>query len=174
MAAMTANEDEINAARRERKWEEMKITGWATPPHYDEQTHNLKWAINLSTSRDNFKSVFINEKIQLLGRGGVMKAVLVTDPPTFKADEAEADKLLAANFGYVAGQKYSEWKTGDKVAAYGLGALVLGGAGVLASKAGLFAKLGALLAAGWKVVVVAAVAMGGAVKKFWKKITGRV
>jgi uncharacterized membrane-anchored protein len=134
MESMTANQDEANAARKARGWDEMKVTGWATPPHYDEKTNNLKWAINLTTSRDNFKTTFINESIRLLGRGGVMEATLVTDPPTFKADEATAEQLLSANFGFVAGQKYSEWKSGDKIAAYGLGALVLGGAGVLAGR----------------------------------------
>jgi uncharacterized membrane-anchored protein len=173
MQTMTANEEEINAERQKQHWEAMKTVGWATKPHYDEQTHNLKWAINLSTSADNFKSVFINESIRLLGRGGVMEVTLVCGTEKFKADEAEADKLLAANFGYVSGQKYSEWKTGDKVAAYGLGALVLGGAGVLAAKAGLFAKLGVFLAAAWKFVLVALVALGGFFKKLWKKITGR-
>jgi hypothetical protein len=39
----------------------MKLAGWATPPHYDYSTNNLKWAINLTSSQDGFKEVFINE-----------------------------------------------------------------------------------------------------------------
>ncbi len=113
MAAMTEHEDEVNAARKARGWDAMKVTGWATQPHYDEHTHNLKWAINLTSSADNFKGVFINESIRLLGRGGVMKVTLVCDTEDFKPSEAAVDKLLAASFGYVSGQKYSEWKTGD-------------------------------------------------------------
>lgn len=173
LKALTADESEINEARKERGWDAMKITGWATAPHYDTTTHHLKWAINLTSSRDNFKSVFINESIRLLGRGGVMKVTLVCDTEDFKASEVAVDKLLAADFSYVSGQKYSEWKSGDKIAAYGLGALVLGGAGVVASKAGLFAKLGVFFAKFIKVIIVGFVALGAFFAKLWKKITGR-
>jgi uncharacterized membrane-anchored protein len=173
MKTMTANEDEINTERQKRGWEAMKTVGWATKPHYDEQTHNLKWAVNLSTSGDNFKSVFINESIRLLGRGGVMEVTLVCGTEQFKASEVAADQLLAGSFGYVSGQKYSEWKAGDKIAAYGLGALVLGGAGVMAGKAGLFAKLGVFFAKFLKVIVVGVAALGAFFVKLWKKITGR-
>ncbi len=173
LTTMTFNQEEANAARKDKGWSTMKILGWANPPHYDEKTHNLKWAINLNSSADNFKSTFINESIRLLGRGGVMEVTLVSGNDSFKSDEAASDALLASSFEYTAGQKYSEFRSGDKIAEYGLGALVLGGAGVLAAKAGLFAKLGVFLASAWKLVVVAIVALGGFFKKMWKKITGR-
>jgi uncharacterized membrane-anchored protein len=72
----------------------------------------------------------------------------------------------------VSGQKYSEFKSGDKVAAYGLSALVLGGAGVMAAKMGLFAKLGVILGKFWKGIVFGLIALGALVKKFWDKIIG--
>ena len=172
MSAMAENQDAANAARKERGWDEMKLQGWATEPHYDTKTNNLKWAINLSSSQDNFKEIWINESIRLLGRGGVMNVTLASDTQVFKAAEADADKLLAENFAYVAGQKYSEFKSGDKVAAYGLSALVLGGAGAMAAKAGLFAKLGAMLGKAWKVVVFALIALGAVLKKFFNRLTG--
>jgi uncharacterized membrane-anchored protein len=173
MQSMTAGQDSANEARKKRGWDAMKMQGWATPPHYDEKTHNLKWAFNLSSSRDNFKDVWINENIRLLGRSGVVNVTLVTGGPTFKASEAEADQLLATNFNYVAGQKYSEFKAGDKVAKYGLAALVLGGAGVVAAKAGLLANLGIFFAKAWKVIVVAVLAAGGYLVRLWKKIIGK-
>ena len=172
MKAMTANEDEVNAARKKRGWDEMKIKGWATAPYYDTKTNNLKWAINLATSQDGFKDVFINESIRLLGRGGVMNVTLVTDTPGFKVAETTADKLLAENFSYVAGQKYAEFKSGDKVAAYGLSALVLGGAAVTAAKLGWFAKLGVFFGKAWKAIVVALVAVAVGIKKLFGRITG--
>jgi uncharacterized membrane-anchored protein len=172
MKAMTENEDDVNSERKGRGWDAMKVKGWATAPHYDDKTHNLKWAINLASSRDNFKSVWINESIRLLGRGGVMKVTLVVDPPQFKAAEIAAEKMLSDNYSYVAGEKYSEFKKGDKVAAYGLTALVLGGAGVMAVKAGLLGKLGYLLAKLWKVVVALVVVVLAGLKKLLNKITG--
>ncbi|MBL9187652.1 MAG: DUF2167 domain-containing protein [Opitutaceae bacterium] len=173
MKAMTANEDEANAERKRRGWDEMKITGWATQPHYDEKTNNLKWAINLTSSHDQFKEVFINESIRLLGRGGVMNVTLVSGGgAAFKAAETEAEKLLAANFAYIDGQKYSEFKSGDKVAAYGLAALVLGGGAVAAAKLGWLASLGVWFGKFWKMIVAGLVAVGLGIKKLFGKVTG--
>jgi uncharacterized membrane-anchored protein len=172
MKSMTDGQDAANAERKKRGWDEVKLKGWSTPPHYDAKTNNLKWAINLSSSQDQFKEVWINESIRLLGRGGVMNVTLVSDTPGFKAAEADAEKLLGTNFAYVSGQKYAEFKAGDKVAAIGLSALVLGGAGVMAAKMGLFAKLGVLLGKFWKAIVVGLIAIGAGIKKLLDKIIG--
>ena len=173
MKAMTENEDESNEARKQRGWDEIKLKGWATKPHYDEATHNLKWAINLASSQDKFREVFINESIRLLGRGGVMNVTLVSGSgDAFKAAEIEADKLLAKNFAYVSGQKYAEFKTGDRVAAYGLSALVLGGGAVMAAKLGWLASLGVWFGKMWKAIVFGVVALGAAIKKLFNKVTG--
>ena len=172
MSSMTENQTAANEARKSRGWDEMKLQGWATPPHYDEKTNNLKWAFNLSSSQDSFKDVWVNGSIRLLGRGGVMNVTLVTDTANFKQAEVEADRLLAGNFNYVTGQKYAEFKPGDKVAKYGLAALVLGGGVAAAAKLGLLAQLGAFLGKAWKLVVAAVVGMGIAIKKLLNKFTG--
>lgn len=172
MKTMSEGQEEANADRKQRGWDELKLKGWATAPHYDPKTNHLKWAINLASSRDGFKEVWINESIRLLGRGGVMNVTLATGDAGFKAAEAQAEKLLAENFSYVAGQKYAEFKSGDKIAAYGLSALVLGGGAALAAKAGLFAKLGVLFSKFWKVIVVALIAVGAVLRKLFNKVTG--
>jgi len=169
---MSEGQEEANAERKSRGWDQLKLKGWATAPHYDEKTNNLKWAINLTTSHDNYTKVFINESIRLLGRAGVMNVTLATGNEGFKAAEADAEKLLATNFAYVSGQKYSEFKAGDKVAAYGLSALVLGGGAVLAAKMGWLAALGAWFSKMWKALVFVVVALGAALKQLWNKITG--
>lgn len=173
MASMTENQAEANTARKERGWDEMKVRGWVKPPHYDERTHNLKWSFNLSSSSDDFASTWINQNIRLLGRAGVMNVTLVGDPETFAAADIAADALLSDSFTYVEGQRYAEFRKGDKVAEYGLAALVLGGAGAVAAKTGLLAKLGLLLAKGWKLIVIAFIAVGSFLKKLLNKITGR-
>jgi len=171
MKSMSEGQEAANEDRKSRGWDQMKLKGWATPPHYDATTNNLKWAINLSSSQDEFKQIWINESIRLLGRAGVMNVTLASSNDGFKVAEAEADKLLAGNFSYVSGQKYAEFKSGDKVAAYGLSALVLGGAGVLAAKAGLLAKLGILLGKFWKAIVFGLIAIAAVLKKLLNKIT---
>lgn len=61
------------------------------------------------------------------------------------------------------GHRYGDYVAGmDKVAAYGIGGLI---AGKLAAKAGLFKLLLVFAAKFWKLLVVAAVAIGAFVKK---------
>ncbi len=172
MSSMSENQDAANAARKERGWDEMRLKGWATPPHYDPKTNNLKWAINLTSSQDNHQEAWINGSIRLLGRGGVMNVTLVSDTAVFKQAEVEADQLLAGGFHYVSGQKYAEFKAGDKVAQYGLAALVLGGGVAAAAKVGLLAQLGAFLGKAWKAVVAGLVAVAVGIKKLFNKVTG--
>lgn len=172
LKSLQESQDADNEERQKRGWDRMKVVDWATAPHYDAKTNNLKWAINLASSRDSFKEVWINESVRILGRGGVMNATLVTEPAAFKEAETEADALLAGNFSYRAGEKYAEFKAGDKVAEYGLAALVLGGAGAVAVKTGLFAAIASFFGKMWKALVLVVIAGASALGKLWGKIRG--
>jgi uncharacterized membrane-anchored protein len=74
---------------------------------------------------------------------------------------------------FVSGQRYSEWREGDKVAAFGLVALVAGGAGLAAGKLGLLGKLWKLVAAMvvaiWKLAAVAVAGLIAWIKSLFKK-----
>jgi len=116
------------AANRERKrrgWGTLSVEGWATKPFYDRATNNLTWAI---TAHDNEGGRTVNHSVRLLGRGGVMHADLVTTPDALTALVPTFNGMIGG-FSYSPGYKYAEWRSGDKVAAYGLTALVAGGAG---------------------------------------------
>lgn len=66
-----------------------------------------------------------------------------------------------------AGQRYTDFdKSTDKLAAYGIGALVAGG---IAAKAGLFAKLGVMLLALKKFIVLGIAAVAGLFKKLFRR-----
>lgn len=172
LASMREGQDAANEARRKQGWDEMRIVGWANPPHYDEQTHNLTWALKLSSSQDNYQSVWINENIRLLGRGGYMNVILVASPEEYQAASQATGTLLAGNFAYTQGHRYAEWKQGDKIAAVGLSALVLGGGAAVAAKMGWLAKLGGLFAKLGKGVIVIIGAIGAGIAKLFKKISG--
>jgi uncharacterized membrane-anchored protein len=78
------------------------------------------------------------------------------------------------NYEYVAGSRYAEWRQGDKVAKYGLTALIAGGAGAAAMKLGLFGKLwkfalGIVLALKKLLIVAVAGAVAFAKKLFGKR-----
>lgn len=156
-----------NEQRKEMGASPMHVLGWYEKPHYDQATHNLVWAINGKSEGDTENT--INYDIRLLGRRGYMSATLVTSPGEMAAALPEVNSLLAA-YTFKPGERYAEFKEGDKVAEYGLAALVLGGAGAAAAKLGLFAKLGKLLAKGGKLILVGLIALGAALKRLF---TGR-
>lgn len=156
--------EEGNKERKEMGVDPIEIVGWFEKPHYDVNTHNLVWAIEGKSKQDGL----VNYDVRLLGRRGYVSATLVTDPKALSADLPHVQSLLGG-FTFNEGNRYAEWKSGDKVAEYGLAALVAGGAGAAALKLGLFAQLAKLLAKGWKLVVVGFAALTGWVKRLLGK-----
>ena len=160
--------DAGNDERRKRGWEPIFLTGWERPPYYDDSTHNLTWALRVASASDTS----INHSVRLLGRGGVMKVDLVISPDAFADALPTFDEMIGGTT-FVSGQRYSEWRSGDKVAKYGLTALVAGGAGAAAMKLGLFGKLwkviATALAAAGKAIVAGVVAIGA----FFKRLFGK-
>jgi uncharacterized membrane-anchored protein len=156
-----------NKMRRDRGWDEMQVVGWQTAPHYDTQTNRLEWAIDGKNLRTN--GTVVNFNTRILGRGGVMSAVLVSSPDNL--DEAIADfKSTLTGLEYLPGQRYAEYKPGDKIAKYGLAALITGGAAAIAVKTGLWKVILGGLVAGWKFIAAAAVAIfGGLARRFKRK-----
>ncbi|HEX5221362.1 MAG TPA: DUF2167 domain-containing protein [Verrucomicrobiae bacterium] len=167
LKAIKAGNDEANKERERYGSAPLIITGWEQEPQYDDKTHNLTWAIRATSEGEPV----LNYNTRLLGRKGVMEVVLVCDPADLQKILPTFNGLLG-DYKFNTGQAYAEYKPGDKVAKYGLGALVLGGAAVGAAKLGLFAWLAVFLKKGWKVVVIAAVALAAGVKKILNKITG--
>ena len=148
--------EESNKIRRERGFTGLHITGWETPPNYNEDTHNLEWAIK---GEDDNGELFVNHNTRILGRNGVMSVTLVVDPislsrvlPTFREH--------MKGFSYQSGQKYAEFRKGDKIAKYGLTALVVGGAAAVAVKTGIFKWL-------WKLLIPIAIGIGALLKKLF-------
>ena len=131
---------------------------WHMPPHYDSNRKRLEWGMRL---RDEKGGLHVNYTSRLLGRSGVMSAVLVSSPQSLNEDMKAFNGALAG-YQFNAGEQYAEFKSGDKIAEYGLAALVVGGAA--AAKAGLFKSLGKFL---W--VIIGGAAMGGwaLLKKFF-------
>lgn len=153
---------EQNAAGNEEKkkqgYQALVMEGWALPPRYDSDNKRLEWGTLL---RAEDKTLVANVSTRILGRSGYTSAVLVTSPETLDADLKDF-KTALKDFDYVSGEKYSEWKEGDKVAAYGLGALVLGGAAAAVSSKGGFKVIGLA-------ILGALAAVGGFLKKLFGK-----
>lgn len=141
-----------NEERKRLGMRPIYTDGWHVPPHYDASTKRLEWGMRL---RDEKGGLHVNYTSRLLGRSGVMSAILVSSPQTLNEDMKAFNGALAG-YDFVPGEKYAEFKSGDKIAEYGLAALVVGGAAAAAAKAGLFKSLGKFL---W--VIIGGAAMGG-------------
>jgi len=159
---------EANKERQRAGNPPLEIVGWEVPPKYDATTHNLEWAIR-ATSEGR---PLLNYNTRLLGRKGVMEVVLVVDPEKLP-ETLPVFRNLLTGYSFTSGQTYAEYRSGDKVAKYGLAALVLGGAAVGAAKLGLLAPLILFLKKAWKLVVVAIAVFAASLKKVFVKLFGR-
>lgn len=157
-----------NEARKERGWAPIRIVGWHTKPFYNKETNNLEWCIEGESEGRKI----INYNTRILGRGGVMSANLLVNPDELATTLPVVRKLLAG-YSFTQGKRYGEWKAGDKVAKYGLSALVVGGAVGVAAKMGLLAKFMGLLAKGGKAIILLLAAVGAGLFSLVKKLLGR-
>jgi uncharacterized membrane-anchored protein len=160
--------DEANKERENAGSPPLVVVGWEIPPKYDETTHNLEWSIR-ATEEGN---PLLNYNTKLLGRKGVMDTILVVQPDNLQ-DTLPQFQALLANYRYQSGQSYAEFRPGDKVAEYGLAALIVGGAAVGAAKLGLLGPLILILKKAWKLVVVAFAALVTAIKRGFNALFGR-
>src|ERR1051326_4365050 len=138
----------------------LRITGWEIPPRYNEQSHNLEWAIR----GESEGSSVINYNTRLLGRKGVMEVNLVIDPEKLSGALPDYQALLA-DYSYKAGERYAEYRSGHTLAKYGLAALITGGAAAVAVKTGLFASLILFFKKAAKLIVIAVLAVVAWIKK---------
>lgn len=169
LASLRESQVQGNKYRREHGLTELEILGWVIPPRYNEKTHNLEWGTRLKSLEN--QGISINYNTRLLGRTGVMEVTLVCEPEEMEKMIAEQEKILTG-FNYIEGQRYAEFREGDKVAKYGLTALIAGTGAFAAAKMGLFPKLGLLIAKMGKGIVLVIVAALAGLKKLFGKIFG--
>ena len=156
LANLREGQAEGNKDRAARGFPELELLGWAEPPTYDPATHRLVWSLRVHAADQEADAVSANYNTRALGRDGYFSLNLVTDETRLRADRKVAATLLAG-LEYLPGKRYEDFNaTTDRVAEYGLAALI----GVVAAKklgllalAGVallkFGKLGALVLAGF-------------------------
>ncbi len=162
LADMKAASADENEERRKGGFEEVNVVGWAQPPRYDAAGKRIYWAREL-----DFKGATqhtLNYDIRVLGREGYLSMNAIAGMNDLAMVQDGMTRVLPmAEFD--SGHRYADFQPGsDKLAAYGLAALVGGG---IAAKAGLFAKLGILLLAMKKFVILGVVAIGAFLKKMF-------
>jgi uncharacterized membrane-anchored protein len=172
LKAISEGTEEANKYRAEHGFKPIHVDGWSEPPHYDRKTHHLIWGV-IGSDADG-KSINYNTRV--LGRRGYASLNLIDAPEKLAQSKVEVATLLGVTH-FDAGARYEDFnEKSDKVAEYGLAALVAGGAGAAAlklAKVGLLAKFGgkllALLIAGKKGVVALLIGLGALAKRFFGK-----
>jgi uncharacterized membrane-anchored protein len=166
--SLKSSTERANEERRRRGWETMQILGWAVPPAYNTTTKRLEWATLFESQSDKGVNFFT----KILGRRGVTSVVLVSSPDEQTESVAALNRVLTG-YDFNAGDRYAEYKPGDKVAEYGLTGLILGGAVAAAAKAGLLKGFWKVIvgfaAAAWKLIAAAVVAMVAGIKSMFAR-----
>lgn len=154
-----------NEERAKRGIPSIEVTGWAQKPHYDASAHRLVWSALSQRKGSTDGNPGVNYNTYALGREGYLSLNLITNAKDLDKYKPDASKLLGA-IQYDDGKRYADFNSStDKVAAYGLAALV---AGAAVKKLGLFAIVAAFLAKFAKLAVVAGGAALWGIAKLFK------
>jgi len=153
-----------NDERRRQGYPEIELVGWAEPPRYDSAAHKLYWAKDLRFGTEGVHT--LNYNIRVLGRRGVLVLNAVASMDQLAAVRRDMTKVIAF-VDFAEGNRYADFVPGtDKVAEYGIAALI---AGSIAAKAGFFKLLLAGILALKKLIVVALVAIAA----FFRRLFGK-
>ena len=164
LKTLQQNTQNGNEQRKSRGWGELRLVDWATPPVYNTTTKRLEWATILESKEGRA----VNFSTKILGRRGYTSVIMVTDPVNLHAAESSLDTVLTG-YAFNAGETYADWRSGDKVAQYGLAALIVGGVAAVAAKKGFFSVLAGFLAVAWKFIVAGAVAAMAWLRRLFAK-----
>jgi uncharacterized membrane-anchored protein len=145
----------------------LEVLGWAEKPAYDAASHRLAWAMSSRhKGAPAGEPQGVNYNTYVLGREGYISMNLITALTELPAHRPVAQGLLQA-LSFDQGKRYADFNPGtDKVAEYGLAALVVG---VAAKKLGLIAVALAFLAKFAKVIFLAVAGFGAVAAKLWKR-----
>ncbi|MDG1144682.1 MAG: DUF2167 domain-containing protein [Burkholderiales bacterium] len=155
MSAIREGNAANNKMRREKGFDLVTMNGWAMRPTYDSSTQLLSWGLDYQFGAERT----YNYTSRLLGRSGFVSATLITYPEVYQQHISEFESILE-RFSFVKGERYSEFREGDKVAKYGLAALITGGAVAVVAKS-------------WKLIYVAIIAGIAAVWAGLKRVFQR-
>jgi uncharacterized membrane-anchored protein len=161
---LKAGSEADNKQRVAQGYPPMHLQGWAEQPYYDESKHALYWALSYKT--DDSPDNALNFAIRVLGRRGVLElngVAAMSQLETIKPAMEDVYGMVEYNPGH----RYDDFDPDlDKVAAYGIGGLILG---KVAMKAGVFAGLLKLLLAGKKFLLLGLIGVVALVRR----MTGR-
>ena len=161
---MKEGTEEQNEARKQAGYGAIQLVGWAEKPHYDSAAKKLYWAQDLKFEGSSGNT--LNYDVRVLGREGILSMLAVASMDQLQQVRSDMKPLIeVAEFNE--GHRYADFNSKtDRMAEYGLGALIAGG---VAAKMGLFAKLGILLLSLKKGLVFILAGAGALAAKLFKR-----
>ena len=167
LSQMQKSIHEANSERTKKGYPTMELIGWAEPPRYDSATHKLYWAKELKFG--NAAGNTLNYNIRMLGRRGVLVLNAVASMDQLSQIEQKTPEILSA-IDFNQGHRYADFNpaSGDKIATYGIAALVAGG---VAAKLGFFKLLWVGILAAKKFIIIGALAVAAWFRKLFGKKT---
>jgi uncharacterized membrane-anchored protein len=154
-----------NDHRKELGVPPIEVTHWVESPKYDASSHRLVWSAEVRELGGQDQDPSINYNTYVLGREGYISLDLVTATSKIETDKPIAHQLLSS-IDFNSGKRYTDFNSStDKVAAYGLAALI---GGIAAKKLGLLAMLGVFIVKFAKIIFIAVAGFGAAIAKFFK------
>ncbi len=155
-----------NEYRKELGIDPIQVTRWVESPTYDSALRHLIWSAEIRLKNGEDPDPGVNYNTYVLGREGYVSMCLVTSMSSVESEKPDAKRLLSA-VSFNPGKRYEDFNAStDKVAEYGLAALV---GGVAAKKLGLFGLIGAFLVKFGKLLLVGLVAAGASIMKLFKR-----
>jgi uncharacterized membrane-anchored protein len=156
--------EKSNTDRERRGIPALEVVGWVQAPAYDATLHRLVWSLSLRNKGDAAGALqTINYNTYALGREGFFSLNLITRSDAIATDKDVVEQLLGT-LTYGAGKRYQDFdQSTDRVAAYGLAALI---GAVAVKKIGLLAGLGVLFLKLWKVGLIALAGLAAGARRF--------
>lgn len=160
-----AGTEDANREREKYGIATMTVRGWAEEPNYDAETNTVRWAIEFAEGEGST----INATALSLSRSGYERLTWVGSREQY----AQLGGLLTTaldNHAFDDGHRYADFKDGDKVAAYGVAALVAAATGAKLGK-GVIAVVAAVaivfLKKGWIIILLALGGTGVWIRKLF-------
>lgn len=163
LKSMKENAKKNNPKRQAKGMGTVSNIEWNEEPTLDRKNNQVYYSMIVTWS-DGERS--IDSKILSLGRRGYTKITLVSSPKNYSHLLL---KDMSRNYKYNKEEKYTDWKSGDKVAAIGIGSLLAASLGLKALKPGILAVILGLLKKFWFIIFLPFIALGSFFKNLFSK-----
>lgn len=157
---------DANKERTKEGYPTVDLVGWAAAPRYDAASHKLYWAKDIRFTGEPEDT--LNYDIRILGRRGVLDLDAVAGMHQLSEIENRTPDILNM-VDFDQGNRYADFNPkADKVAKYGIAALVAGGAVGVAAKLGLFKLIWVFILAAKKFIIIGLAAIAAFFRKIFK------